>query len=401
MALHFVATRPDPALFPLPWDTPLEDWDKQYLVPLPQGLSRHVVRIIRTGPGGTTYVAKETEPEMAHREYRLLRDLGRLGLPSVVPQCVVTGRETPDGETLPAMLVTRHLQFSMPYRWLFSHGLDAQKLPALIDAQVVLLVRLHLANFFWGDVSLSNVLFRRSAGDFAAYLVDAETGELRSTLSDQMREYDVTIATENVFAELLDLLASGDLHEDVDPHDVIERLEEQYDALWAELTQEEEFGSGEMWRVEQRIQRLNDLGFDVDEIEMDSTGAGDRMLLRPKVVELGHHSRELQSLTGMSVEENQARRLLNDIAAFAAHFGLQDEERTVMASQWMTRIYEPIMAMVPLEMRGKLEPAEIFHEILQHRWYLSEQAGHEFGIFDTARDYLETVLPEKPRVVPA
>ena len=401
MALHFVATRPDPALFPLPWDTRLKNWDKHYLVPLPQGLSRHVVRIIRTGPGGITYVAKETEPEMAHREYRLLRDLGRLGLPSVVPQCVVTGRETPDGQPLPAMLVTRHLQFSMPYRWLFSHGLDAQQLPALIDAQVVLLVRLHLANFFWGDVSLSNVLFRRSAGDFAAYLVDAETGELRSTLSDQMREYDVTIATENVFAELLDLLASGDLRDDVDPHAVIERLKEQYDALWAELTQEEEFGSGEMWRVEQRIQRLNDLGFDVDEIEMDSTGSGDQMLLRPKVVELGHHCRELQALTGMSVEENQARRLLNDIAAFAAHFGLQDEERTVMASQWMTRIYEPIMAMVPHELRGTLEPAEIFHEILQHRWYLSEKAGHEYGIFDTARDYLASVLPEKPRVVPA
>jgi len=314
---------------------------------------------------------------------------------------VVTGRETPDGEPLPAMLVTRHLQYSMPYRWLFSHGLDAEKLPSLIDAQVVLLVRLHLANFFWGDVSLSNVLFRRSAGDFAAYLVDAETGELRPTLSDQMREYDVTIATENVFAELLDLMESGALRESVDPHDVIERLREQYEALWAELTQEEEFGTAEMWRVEQRIQRLNDLGFDVDEIEMDSTGSGDRMLLRPKVVELGHHSRELQGLTGMSVEENQARRLLNDIAAFAHHFGLQDEERTVMASQWMTRIYEPIMAMVPQDLRGKLEPAEIFHEILQHRWYLSEQAGHEYGIFDTARDYIDSVLPEKPRVVPA
>jgi hypothetical protein len=400
MALHFVATRPDPALFPLPWDTELEEWDEQYLVPLPRGLSRHVVRIIRTGPGGVTYVAKETQAEMAHREYRVLRDLGRLGLPVVVPQCVVTGRETPDGEPLPAMLVTRHLQYSMPYRWLFSHGLDAQKLPALIDAQVVLLVRLHLANFFWGDVSLSNVLFRRSAGDFAAYLVDAETGELRSTLSDQMREYDVTIATENVFAELLDLLASGDLHEGVDPHAVIERLKEKYDALWAELTQEEEFGSGELWRVEQRIQRLNDLGFDVDEIEMDSTGS-DRMLLRPKVVELGHHSRELQSLTGMSVEENQARRMLNDIAAFAHHFDLQDEERTVMASQWMTRIYEPIMKMVPHELRGKLEPAEIFHEILQHRWYLSEQRSAEVPIFESAQDYITHVLPEKPRVVPA
>ncbi len=401
MALHFVATRPDPALFPMPWDTPLERWDEKYLVPLPRGLSRHVVRIIRTGPGGTTYVAKETEAEMAHREYRLLRELGRIGLPVVVPQCVVTGRETPDDDPLPAILVTRHLQYSMPYRWLFSHGLDAGKLPSLIDALVVLLVRLHLAHFFWGDVSLSNVLFRRSAGDFAAYLVDAETGELRATLSAQMRDYDVTIACENVFAELLDLLASGDLREDVDPHDVIDRLREQYDALWAELTMEEEFGTGEMWRVEQRIQRLNDLGFDVDEIEMDSTDAGDRMFLRPKVVELGHHSRELQALTGMSVEENQARRLLNDIAAFTHHFGMQDEEPTVTASRWMTRIYEPIMAMVPSELRGKLEPAEIFHEILDHRWYLSEQAGREIGIFDTARDYIEHVLPEKPRVVPA
>ena len=75
--------------------------------------------------------------------------------------------------------MTRHLRFSLPYRSLFSHGLRADSLPSLVDALVVLLVRLHLAGFFWGDVSLSNVLFRRSAGEFAAYLVDAETGELR------------------------------------------------------------------------------------------------------------------------------------------------------------------------------------------------------------------------------
>ena len=79
----------------------------------------------------------------------------------------------------------------------------------LVDALVVLLVRLHLADFYWGDVSLSNVLFRRSAGGFAAYLVDAETGELRPTLSRQMREYDVQVGCENVFAELLDLQAGG------------------------------------------------------------------------------------------------------------------------------------------------------------------------------------------------
>ena len=52
--------------------------------------------------------------------------------------------------------------------------------------------------------------------------------------------------------------------------------------------------------------------------------------------------------------------------------------------------------MVPAEARGKLEPAEIFHEILVHRWYLSERAGHEVGIFETARDYIDNVLTSKP-----
>ena len=52
--------------------------------------------------------------------------------------------------------------------------------------------------------------------------------------------------------------------------------------------------------------------------------------------------------------------------------------------------------MVPPEARGKLEPAEIFHEILVHRWYLSERAGHAVDLFDTARDYIDTVLSKKP-----
>jgi hypothetical protein len=52
--------------------------------------------------------------------------------------------------------------------------------------------------------------------------------------------------------------------------------------------------------------------------------------------------------------------------------------------------------MVPPAARGKLEPAEIFHEILVHRWYLSERAGAEVGILESARDYIETVLTQKP-----
>lgn len=403
MALRVVASRPDPSLLPLPWGVPLADWDDEHLVGLPRGLSRHVVRIIRTGPGGT-YVAKETETTIALREYRLLRELTHLRLPTVEPQCVITGREDAQGDPLPAVLVTRHLQYSLPYRWLFTHGVDATQIPELIDALVVLLVRLHLANFYWGDVSLSNVLFRRAAGEFAAYLVDAETGELRDTLSDHMREHDVTVGCENVFAELMDLQASGEVRGEVDGLQVIELLRARYAALWSELTGAEEFGSEELWRVEQRIGRLNELGFDVDEIEMvqaegdaDASTDGPRYRLQPKVVELGHHARELQGLTGLNVEENQARRLLNDLASYTASTcAPRSEDPAVVANNWFRKIYKPIIELVPAELRAAHEPAEIFHEILEHRWYLSELQGSEVDIFDAARDYIAKVLPGRP-----
>ena len=394
MALRIVASRPDPAIVTLPWSTPLEDWSDEYVVPLPRGLSRHVVRIVRLHE--RVYAVKETVEEIAFREYRLLRDLQRMGLPAVVPQGVVTGREDTHGEELPAALLTEHLRFSLPYRSLFSHGLSAESLPSLVDALVVLLVRLHLAEFYWGDVSLSNVLFRRSAGGFAAYLVDAETGELKPQLSGSMREYDVRVGCENVYAELLDLQASGSLDESVDAWEIVELIENRYHALWTELTSEEEFPSGEMWRIERRIERLNDLGFDVEELDIVTDFDGDQIRIQPKVVELGHHSRELQGLTGMYAEDAQARRMLNDIAAYTAAKDLGREDRALVAARWLTEVYEPLMAMVPPEARGKLEPAEIFHELLVHRWYLSERAGREVSLTDTARDYIDKILSAKP-----
>jgi len=394
MALRIVATRPNPALVTLPWSLPLEDWGDDVVVQLPRGISRHVVRIVRLG--ADVYAVKETRERFAFGEYRLLRDLGKLGLPTVEPVGVVDGRATSEGVELEPCLVTRHLTFSLPYRSLFSHGLPSENLPSLVDALVVLLVRLHLAGFFWGDVSLSNVLFRRSAGEFTAYLVDAETGELHETLSDGQRTNDIEVASTNIFGELLDLQAGELLGEDVDAFAIVELMQERYDALWTELTSTEEFTTNEMWRIEQRIERLNELGFDVDEIDIVTDWDGSTVRMQPKVVEAGHHRRELQGLTGLNVEENQARRLLNDLAAFTAHLELGGEDRAVVAHRWLTQIYEPVVAMIPEELRGRLEPAEVYHEILEHRWYLSEQAGREVDIFETAKSYFDQVLAGRP-----
>jgi tRNA A-37 threonylcarbamoyl transferase component Bud32 len=397
MALRIVATKPNPGLVTLPWHLSLEEWGDDVVVPLPRGLSRHIVRIVRLRQD--VYAVKQTRQHMANREYRLLRDLRRLGLPAVEPVGVVSGREGPDGEEIEPALVTRHLQYSLPYRSLFSHGLPQDSLPKIVDALVVLLVRLHLAGFFWGDVSLSNVLFRRSAGEFAAYLVDAETGEQHETLTRGQRAYDLDVAFTNIYGELLDLQAGRLLSEDFEAEAIVERIEERYESLWRELTGTEEYTTDEIWRIEQRMERLNDLGFDVDEVDIVTDWDGSTVRVQPKVVEADHHARELQGLTGLDVEENQARRLLNDLAAFTAHHDLGAESRSIVAHRWLTEVYEPITAMVPPEMRGKLEPAEVFHEILEHRWFLSEQAGHPVRTRDAARSYIDNVLKARPEEV--
>lgn len=392
MPLRILANRPDPAVFALPWDLPLESWT-EHVVPLPRGLSRHIVRIVRLGE--QVYAIKETTEEMAWREYHMLRDLQRLGLPAVVPHGVVTGRVDADGEELPAALMTRHLRFALPYRSLFAHGMRADSLPLVVDALVVLLVRLHLAGFYWGDVSLSNVLFRRNAGALAAYLVDAETGELKEHLGRGLREYDVEVGTMNVFAELMDLEA-GHLVEGVDPEQVVEMILERYEALWGELTGTEEFRADEMWRIEQRVARLNELGFDVEELDVITDWDGATVRITPRVVELGHHCREFRDITGLDVEDNQARVLLNDIASYAAHFDLGGEDRQLVANQWLHEIYQPVLAMVPPELRGKLEGPEVFAQMLEHRWYLSESAGREIDTFEATRDFIDTQLAARP-----
>ncbi len=390
MALRIVATNPHPALLTLPWHLPLEEWDGPFMVPLPRGLSRHVVRFVRLSD--QIFALKETREPIALREYRLLRDLRRMHPPAVEPVGVVTGRESPDGDEIEPVLVTRHLQHSMPYREIFSRGVRPDTLPRLVDGLVVLVTRLHLVGFYWGDCSLSNTLFRRAAGDFAAYLVDAETGELHEQLSDGQRAHDLDTAVGNVFGELLDLQAGGFFDEDLDAHAIVDRLQSRYESLWAELTGVEDFSTEEMWRIQQRIERLNELGFDVDELDIVTDWNGESVRIQPKCVEPGHHRRRLQGLTGMDVEDNQARRLLNDLDAYAAANELQAEDEAMVAHRWLTQIFEPIMAMAPPEKRSSLEPAEMFHEILENRWYLSEQAGQEVELFEAARDYFDKQL---------
>jgi hypothetical protein len=393
---HLVARTGHPDFLDFPWDRPLAEWDDPRLVDYARGISRHVVRFV--SEGGRAYALKETSLALAEREYGLLGWLAEEGLPAVEPVGVVRGRTDAAGEPLASVLITRHLDFSLPYRTLFTGRGVPDLRSRLIDALAVLLVRLHLNGFFWGDCSLSNVLFRRDAGALAAYLFDAETGERRPQLSDGQRGHDLTVATENVAGELLDLGAARRLPSDVDPLETAEALDRRYAELWAELTREEVVAPGERHRVEARLRRLNEMGFDVEEFELVRTAAGPELRVVARVLEEGHHSRRLAALTGLRVQENQARRLLHDMAEFRAWVQRttgHDMPEAVAAYRWLTEAFEPALARVPEDLRQRLDPAELFHEILEHRWYLAESRGREVTTEEAVDDYVETELRDR------
>jgi len=392
--LEIIAARPDPALLDLPWELPLEHWPDSTLAALPRGISRHVVRFVRLS--NRVLAVKEIKADLAVREYGLLRQLERIDLPCVEPFGIISGRVDSAGAPLDDALITRHLRFSLPYRALFSQSLRRDTAQRLIDALAVLLVRVHLAGLWWGDVSLSNTLFRRDAGAFAAYLVDVETGELHDVLTDGQREHDLDIAIVNIAGEFMDLEAAGFLPEGVDPIETARTIVERYRDLWRELTELERFERGDRWRVDRRIQRLNDLGFDLDELSMSTDIAGTQIQIQPKVVDAGHHSRRLLRLTGLDVEENQARRLLNSVDSYRASKDRQNDDEEQVAHDWLSRVYEPVVTAVPRELLSKLEPAEVFHEVLEHQWYASERAGHDIPLREAIEDYVARVLPGKP-----
>ncbi|MDQ2750106.1 MAG: DUF4032 domain-containing protein [Actinomycetota bacterium] len=380
-------------LLDLPYGLPLAEWDESLIVHVPRGISRHIVRFVEAD--GEIFAVKEATDRFVLREHSLLRMLADRSVPVVDAYGSVVDRTADDGRELPGLLLTKHLTFSLPYRSLFTgRGLPALS-DRLLDALAELFVRLHLAGFYWGDCSLSNTLFRRDAGALAAYLVDAETGELHPNLSRGQRANDLAIATENIAGEMFDLEAGGFLAESIDPIRTATALAPRYEQLWDELNRDEVVARDESYRINHRVRRLNSLGFDVAEMAIRTEQDGRKLRFETQVVEPGHHQRSLFRLTGLRVQENEARALLADLARFRAKWeegcGETISEETA-ARRWLSEKYDATLALVPREERGKMPDAELFHEINEHRWFLSEAQGHDVGRAAAVASYVDGVL---------
>ncbi|MCW2541662.1 MAG: hypothetical protein JWN95_3387 [Frankiales bacterium] len=384
-------------LLTLPLDKPLADWTDPRIVQLPRGISRHVVRFVRAQ--NQIFAFKEATTRYVVREHHLLRELAEASVPVVDAFGTVVDRSSHSNEHLDSLLITRHLPYSLPYRSLFTERSLPDLRSRLLDALAQLFVRLHLAGFFWGDCSLSNTLFRRDAGALAAYLVDAETGEMHPTLTYGQRHHDISIATENIAGELMDLQAGGYLGGEADAVEIAMALQPRYEQLWAELTDAEVYPSAESYRIEERVRRLNTLGFDVSEIGIKTEDAGQKLRFETHIVEPGHHARRVYALTGLRVQENQARQILSDLARFRAKWidGVgHDIPEDLAARRWLDEKFYGVLSLIPAELRSKMPDAELYYEIGEHRWLMSERLGRDVGRPAAVEDYLRTVLSKLP-----
>ncbi|MFY8003093.1 MAG: DUF4032 domain-containing protein [Candidatus Nanopelagicaceae bacterium] len=385
------------ALYNLPWHTPLEQWPEDETLAAQRGISRHIVRLVRStpDPASEIYAVKETVEEFAVREYEALRELSLRGAPAVAQVAIVTNRYSQNGEELPCAIVTRFLPYSLPYRVILSGQITQHEITNMANALAYLLVRLHLLGFWWGDCSLSNTLFRRDAEGFAAYLVDAETGEFQKKLSDGQREHDLELARFNVAAELEDLKIAGVLFPAMDPIRASESVITRYRKIWKSLSEPQILPAGDRHAVERAMRSLQDIGFAVEEVDIQLAGDKSTVTFIPKLVAPNYHSQRLIELMGLETEELQAKRILASFDRFRSREIEKTPKKEEAAKRWLDEVFYKVVNAVPAAMRGRVEDAQLFHEVLEHRWYLGEKAGRDLGLEFATNDYISKVLPER------
>lgn len=391
LSLVEIVVRPgNPDFLSFPWHLPLKTWQAEgvLLEELPAGNSRHPVIFVNVSD--QLFALKELPNGAAQREYQALLKMENQRLPCVQP---IGYARTKTRFGPASVLITRYLDYSLPFLALFTGDRMVSYRAHLLDAIAGLMVQLHLAGVYWGDCSLSNTLFKRDAGALRAYLVDAETVEIHSPedIPPTLRHQDLVIMEENINGDLADLGAEIYLPNQIYLTAAGAYLRLRYQRLWEEITQEQVIHPNEHYRIQERIRALNDLGFSVGDVELFTTGAGDQLRLRVMVTDQNFHRDQLQSLTGIEAGERQARKMMNEIFEIKATLSKVNNRSmplSVAAHHWLQNIYQPTLALLkPLE-RPDLDTAELYCQLLEHKWYLSEQAQHDVGHQAACSDYL-------------
>jgi hypothetical protein len=381
----------NPDFLDLAWDRPVNEWDGGRLCTMPTGIHRHPVVFVAYDEG--IYAIKEMSRRLAANEYRVLRALQEETHRVAQPAGLV-GRDWLDPhEEGAGAVITRYVDHTFPYRRLVSGSGFGARRSQMLDALASLLVELHLAGCYWGDCSLSNVLYRFDAGSIEAIMIDAETSAVHDELSDGQRHQDVEIMKENLAGEMADIaaemgggLAEADMELGLD-------VAARYDALWDELTQDLVIKRDENYQIRERIARINDLGFAVDDIEIAPVPGGDRVRMSVRVGGRTYNSDVLQRRTGVVASENQARTILGDLEYFYAVNGYTSPtERNVGTYRWLNDWFEPLTARIADIWHGE-DPVQGYCDYLNHRMTMAQKLHADVDPMKAFEDWVANGFP--------
>ncbi len=354
----------NPDFLDLPWEHPLDDWAVERIVEMPSGIHRHPVRFVAYDEG--VYAIKELPRRPARSEFAVLRALEDQTKLAANPAGLVSRAWLDERSEQAAAVITRFVDHSFPYRNLVSGPGFGRRRAQLLDAMAGLLVDLHLAGCYWGDCSLSNVLYRYDAGAIEAIMIDAETSELHPSLSDGQRAHDLGIMRENLAGEMADIAAEHGIEMEDADLSLGDDVERRYQGLWAELNDDLIVSTTERYQIRERIARLNELGFSVDDVNLAPVGGSDLVRMRARVGGRTFHSQRLRELTGIEASENQARHILSDLNYYIAKSGRTSATgKTVSVMAWLTSCYEPLVARIGESWDG--DPIQGLCDLLQFR----------------------------------
>ncbi len=383
-----------PDFLDLDWTQNLEDWDTPRIVDLPRGISRHVVRFVSYRQG--LYAVKELPTALAHRDYEVLRELESKGAPAVMPIGLIDNRNVDPTAEASAALITKYEDYSFSFRELLEGPGFGQRRNQMLDAFASLLVELHTLGCFWGDCSLSNTLYRFDAESIETIMVDAETAAMFETLTNGQREEDLEIMIINVAGGMADIAAERGIDLDYADLSLGEDIADRYRGLWAELTDSPTIGSDERYRISERVQRLNELGFDVQEIDLQPSEGGQRVQMKVRVGGRTYHRVKLKELTGVDALENQARQILDDLYYFQAKTHTEETTLKALTSvQWRVGEFEPMLRRLE-EIGNEIDPIQAYCDLLHFRYVKSVEAGQDVGTEAAFSAWLESGRPGYP-----
>ncbi|MGI9665568.1 MAG: DUF4032 domain-containing protein [Acidimicrobiia bacterium] len=335
----------DPDFLDLDWASPIATWTDDRLVDMPAGIHRHEVVFVAYPTG--VYAIKELPRDLSKHEFDVLRAMETTTRHTARAAGHVDRPWVEHDEEWSGAVITRYVPHAFPYRHLVSGAGFGKRRESLLDAFAGLLVELHLAGLYWGDCSLSNILYRWDASSIEAVMIDAETSRIYPQLSTGQRREDLAIMEVNVAGEMADVAAASGAGLDDADLDLGADIATRYHSLWKELTTSLIVTAGDHYLIRRRIDSLHELGYAVEDIDLIPVDDGLNVKIRVKVGGRQYHSEQLRQITGIDVSENQARSILSDLAYFEARFGPSTATgKAVGAFKWRSQVFEPLVLQI-------------------------------------------------------